>query len=109
MEAVPSRSTTTKGVFRAALSISSMMVLSEISATTVRLSGHPALLAHCETGLLGSASMIVTPAPFRASSVARMTADVDFPAPPLGLAKTIVGMVAAPDGLMVEMKVGGHF
>ena len=30
---------------------------------------------------------------FRASSVARMTAEVDFPAPPLGLAKTIVGMM----------------
>lgn len=36
--------------------------------------------------------MIVTAAPLSASSVARMTADVDFPAPPLGLAKTIVGM-----------------
>jgi hypothetical protein len=36
--------------------------------------------------------MIATVAPRPASSVARTTADVDFPAPPFGLAKTIVGM-----------------
>src|SRR3954454_10715205 len=37
---------------------------------------------------LGSASMTVTAAPFRASSEASRMAEVDFPAPPLGLAKT---------------------
>ena len=35
---------------------------------------------------------MVTAAPFRASSAPNNTADVDFPAPPLGLAKTIVGI-----------------
>src|ERR1700722_7881047 len=39
-----------------------------------------------------SASMIVTLAPCPASLVVRTTAEVDFPAPPLGLAKTMVGM-----------------
>jgi hypothetical protein len=48
-------------------------------------------LAHCDMGLLGSASRMVTPAPFSASSVANSNAAVDFPAPPLGLAKTMVG------------------
>src|ERR1700722_9406029 len=70
-----------------------MIELSDMSATTVRFSGHPALFAHWETGLFGSASRTVTPTPLRANSVARMTAEVDFPAPPLGLAKTIVGMM----------------
>jgi hypothetical protein len=58
---------------------------------TARLAGMPGRLAQRDTGLLGSASMIVTLAPCAASSVARTTAEVDFPAPPLGLAKTMVG------------------
>jgi hypothetical protein len=41
---------------------------------------------------LGSQSSIVTGMPPRASSVPRSTAVVDFPAPPLGEATTIVGM-----------------
>src|ERR1700730_2784279 len=92
MDAVPSRSTITNDVWRAAVSISSMIVFSEMSEMTARFSGRPSLAAHCETGLLGSASMTVTEAPLRASSVASRTAEVDFPAPPLGLAKTMVGM-----------------
>ena len=36
--------------------------------------------------------MTVTLAPCPASLVARTMAAVDFPAPPLGLAKTMVGM-----------------
>src|SRR3954470_6318800 len=82
----------TKGVARAASSIRSMIVSSEMSETTVRFSGRPSRLAQWDSGRLGSASMTVTAAPFRASSEASRMAEVDFPAPPLGLAKTIVGM-----------------
>src|SRR6202451_3623854 len=92
IEAVPSRSTMTKGVFCDALSLSSMIVASPISAMTVMFSGRPALFAHWETGLFGSASMIVTCAPLSASSVARITADVDLPAPPLGLSANMFGL-----------------
>jgi hypothetical protein len=49
-------------------------------------------LAHFEIGRFGSASMMVTVALRLASSVASTTADVDLPAPPLGLAKTMVAM-----------------
>ena len=49
--------------------------------------------------------MIATVAPCPASSVARTTAEVDFPAPPLGLAKTIVGMTAA---LVTGFIIGGR-
>ena len=66
--------------------------LGDVDERTVRFSGRPGRFAHTETGLFGSASMMVTSTPLRASSVARMTAEVDFPAPPLGLAKTMVGM-----------------
>src|SRR3954447_24136415 len=59
---------------------------------TVRLFGFPGRLPHLDTGLLGSASMIVTPAPLSASSEASNTALVDLPAPPLLLAKTMVGI-----------------
>jgi hypothetical protein len=64
-------------------------VSSVTSATRVRLAGFPGRFAQRETGLLGSASTIATVAPCPASSVARTTAEVDFPAPPLGLAKTL--------------------
>src|SRR5690349_20871794 len=72
------------------------MVFSETLEITVRFSGRPSLHAHRVMGLFGSASMMVTAAPFSASSVARMSADVDFPAPPLGVAKTIEGMSVFP-------------
>src|SRR5271165_588316 len=91
-DAVPSRSTTTKAALREAWSIWSRMASSVTSATTARLAGFPGRFAQRERGLLGSASMTATFAPCPASSVARMTAEVDFPAPPLGLAKTMVGM-----------------
>src|SRR5271157_363163 len=84
----------TKADSRAACSIWSMIESSVTSAMTLKAAGLPGLFAQRDTGLLGSASMIVTPAPFPASSVARMTAEVDFPAPPFGLAKTMVGMMA---------------
>jgi hypothetical protein len=38
--------------------------------------------------------MMVTPARLRASSLASTSADVLLPQPPLGLAKTIVGMLS---------------
>ena len=82
----------TKAALVAALSITSMIVSSFTSAMTSRLSGLPGRFAHFETGLLGSASIMVTRAPFPASSVASTTAEVDLPAPPLGLANTMVGM-----------------
>src|SRR4051794_31150808 len=86
----------TKVVLRAASSIASMMDSSVTSARTVSIGGFPGRLAQCETGRFGSASMIVTLAPFPLSSVASRTAEVDFPAPPLGLAKTIVGIGGPP-------------
>ena len=86
----------TKAAWRAAWSIWSRIESSVALATTVRVSGFPGRPAQRDTGLLGSASMIATVAPRPASSVARTTADVDFPAPPLGLAKTIVGMDGLP-------------
>ena len=61
-------------------------------ATTSSPSDRPRRRAQAETDRLGSASMMVTAAPRRASSQARMTAEVDLPAPPLGLAKTMVGI-----------------
>ena len=45
-----------------------------------------------ESDLLGSQSSMVTGIPPRASSVPKRTAVVDFPAPPLGEATTIVGI-----------------
>ena len=63
-----------------------------VSAGIATLSGSTDPLAQRDTGLLGSASMIVTLAPCPASLVARTTAEVDFPGPPLELAKTVVGM-----------------
>src|SRR5689334_24928081 len=82
----------TKALLVAASSIVSMIESSVTSAMTVIDSGFPGRFAQADTGLLGSASMIVTVAPRSASSVASSTAEVDFPAPPLGLAKMIVGM-----------------
>src|SRR3954454_8491607 len=82
----------TNALLVAASSMMSMIESSVTSTTTVRLSGSPGRFAHDDTGLFGSASMMVTVAPRSASSVASNTAEVDFPAPPLGLAKTIVGM-----------------
>src|ERR1700722_6163484 len=78
----------TKAAWRDAWSIRTRIASSVTSATTVRLGGLPGRLAQRDTGRLGSASMTVTLAPCPASSVARTTAEVDFPAPPLGLAKT---------------------
>ena len=98
MLAVPSRSTTTKGTRAAAPSIASITVSSEMSAMTSSASGRPGRRAQAETGRFGSASMMVTAAPRRASSPARMTAEVDLPAPPLGLAKTMVGMTDGSPG-----------
>src|SRR5512132_1343092 len=65
---------------------------SDTSFSTVKVSGLPGCLAHFDRGRLGSASITVTVASRSASSVARSTADVDFPAPPFELAKTIVGI-----------------
>src|ERR671918_1160889 len=102
MDAVPSRSTITNAVLSAAVSISSIMVCSDTSAIMVRVFGTAACLAHLETGLFGSASMMVTAvAPCAASSVARSTAEVDFPTPPFGLAKTIVGIIALARKIVV--------
>src|SRR5580698_5273299 len=69
-----------------------MMVSSETSPTTEMRLGSSERLAQCDTGLLGSASMMVTAPPRLASSDASSTADVDLPAPPLGVRNTIVGM-----------------
>ena len=91
-EAVPSRSTMTNVVLRAAASIASISVSSVTSLMTVSLSGRPGLRLQRLTGWLGSASMIVTDAPRLASSVASSTAEVDLPAPPLELAKAMVGI-----------------
>lgn len=51
-------------------------------------------------GRLGSASMTVTLAPALARVWARMSADVDLPAPPLGLANTITG-ITTPQFLLM--------
>src|ERR1700676_4021272 len=91
-DAVPSRSTITKAVLVASLSITLMTVFSVTSSMTVKTSGLPGRRPHRETGLFGSASMIVTLAPLVASWVASRTAEVDFPAPPFGEANTMVGM-----------------
>ena len=53
----------TKAVSRAAWSIWSRIASSVTSATTARLAGLPGRFAQRETGLLGSASMIVTARP----------------------------------------------
>src|SRR3954452_19445473 len=98
-DAVPSRFTITNWLFVLAYLIWTVMVSSSTSAMTVSEAGFPGFFAQRETGLSGSASIKVTVAPLFASSVARSTADVDFPAPPLGLAKTM-------DGIW-EPKVGG--
>jgi hypothetical protein len=50
--------------------------------------------------------MTVTAAPLRASSVASRTAEVDFPAPPLGLAKTMVGILKLSLGFVAEKTLG---
>jgi len=97
MEAVPSRSTMTNAVFRAASSMARMMVCSVTLSTKVSVFGLPGRLAQRDTGLFGSASMMVTEAPFSASCVARRTAAVDLPTPPLGEATEITGMVASPN------------
>src|SRR3954453_22625727 len=73
-----------------------MMVSSVTSATTSKLDGLFGRLAHRDTGRLGSASMIVTTPPLAASSVPSRTAAVDLPAPPFGLAKTMVGISGFP-------------
>src|ERR1700691_6298950 len=73
-----------------------MIVASETSARTVMFLGRPGRCAHWDTGLFGSASIAVTVAPLRASSVASTTAEGDFPAPPFGLAKTMTGMRPPP-------------
>src|SRR5271169_3432846 len=99
----------TKATWRDAWSIRSRIASSVTSAMTVRLKGFPGRFAQRETGLLGSASMIVTLAPCPASSVARTTAEVDFPAPPLGLAKTMVGMAdETADDLLTNNKRADH-
>ena len=95
-EAVPSRSTTTWLDFRAALSIVPTMVSSVTSSITVSDSGRPGRWAHRDTGRFGSASMTVTLSPDPASSQASRTAEMDLPAPPLGLAKTHKGTGPSP-------------
>src|ERR1035437_6949666 len=107
IEAVPSRSTITKAVLAEASSIVSMIVVSETSPMTVKVSGQPGRRAHCDTGWFGSASITVTAAPRWASSVASTTAEVDFPAPPLGLANTIVGILEAPRKLSSIITISG--
>jgi hypothetical protein len=72
-----------------------MIVCSVTSSTTVSVSGLPGRLDQRATGLFGSASMIVTVAPFSASCVARRTAAVDLPTPPFGEAKAITGMASS--------------
>ena len=89
---MPSRSTMTNAVLRAAASISSVSVYSVAPLMTMSFSGHPALRLQRVMGWLGSASMIVTEAPCPASSVASSKAEVDLPAPPLELAKEMVGI-----------------
>src|SRR5690349_18436382 len=91
----------TKGTQVAAPSMASITVSSVTSAMTSSRSGRPGRLAQAETGRFGSASMMVTAAPLRASSQARTTAEVDLPAPPLGLAKTMVGIGIAPPAIEV--------
>jgi len=54
--------------------------------------GKSARLLHSVSEPLGSQSIIVTSAPAWANSVPKITAAVDFPAPPLGLAITTVGI-----------------
>src|SRR4051794_25913894 len=73
-----------------------MMVSSVTSAMTFKLDGLFGRLAHRDTGRLGSASTMVTPPPLAASSVPSRTAAVDLPAPPFGLAKTMVGISGSP-------------
>ena len=80
---------------RAVWSIVRMIVCSVTLSSTVRVSGLFGRLAHRDTGRLGSASMMVTVAPFAASSEARRTAEVDLPAPPFGDANTMVGILKA--------------
>jgi hypothetical protein len=91
-QAVPSRSTITNVVLRAAESMASRSVSSVTALMMVSLSGQPGFRLQRLTGWFGSASMIVTEAPRLASSVASSTAEVDLPAPPLELAKEMVGM-----------------
>src|SRR4051794_30622679 len=73
-------------------SIVRMIVSSVTSSSTVSWKGLPGRFAHRETGRFGSASMMTTFLPDSASCVASSTAEVDLPAPPLGLANTIVGI-----------------
>ena len=53
--------------------------------------------------------MIVTVAPRSASSVPSSTAEVDLPAPPLELAKEMVGMASARIGFVLVMTVCRQF
>src|SRR6516164_5239514 len=80
-------------VLRAASSIASISVSSVTPPMTVRFWGLPGFLLHRRTGWFGSASIMVTVVSCWARSVASSTADVDFPAPPLELAKEMVAMV----------------
>ncbi len=82
----------TKLDLRAASSMLVMIVSSVGSSITVSVSGFPGSLAQMDTGRFGSASMTVTLLPDSASSLASSTAEVDFPAPPLGDAKTMTEM-----------------
>src|SRR5471032_3017729 len=102
---VPSRSTTTKGVFAAASTILSAIVSSVTSETTViRLGALPAA-AHVLIGWFGSASITVTSAPW-AIWVARTSAEVVLPAPPFGETKTIDGIEASMKELAGRYRAG---
>ena len=70
---------------------------SPTSDRTVTREGREPRLAQSDSDRFGSQSSSVTAAPAWASSVPRIIAAVDFPAPPLGEAMTTVGMIHKPD------------
>src|SRR3954451_8395584 len=90
IDTVPSGATTMKWALAFAPSIVRMIVSSVTSSSTASWSGLPGRFAHRETGRFGSASIMTTFFPDSASCVASSTAEVDLPAPPLGLANTMV-------------------
>ena len=59
-----------------------------------KIAGPHPRLDHLAMGALGSASITITRAPF-ASSAARRRAEVDFPAPPLGVINAMVGIACS--------------
>src|SRR3954464_11625183 len=91
-EAMPSRSTITIWPFLSWALIVRTISASVTSDRTVMCGGSAPRLAHSESERFGSQSSSVTSAPARASSVPRITAQVDFPAPPFDDAMATTGM-----------------